>query len=90
MHASTRWVGDDDIGTSVLCYELVAQHVLHVASIEEGVVDAVDLGVDLRILNGFGDVLDANDLTGLTGHEVGDGASAGVEVVDEGMVDGGW
>ena len=90
MHAGTGWVGDDDVGTSMLSYELVAQHILHIAGIEKGVVDAVDLGVDLSILNGFRDVLDADDLTGLTGHEVGNGASAGVKVVDKWMVDGGW
>ena len=90
MHAGTGWVGDDDIGTSMLSYELVAQHILHIAGIEKGVVDAVDLGVDLSILNGFRDVLDADDLTGLTGHEVGNGASAGVKVVYKWMVDGGW
>ena len=90
MHAGTGWVGDDDVGTSVLCYELVAQHILHIAGIEKGVVDAVDLGVDLSILNGFRDVLDADDLTGLTGHKVGNGASAGVKVVYKWMVDGGW
>jgi len=82
MHAGTWWVGDDDIRTAMLCDERIGQDVFHVAGKEEGVADVVDVGVYLRILNGFWDVFDADDLTGLACHEVGDGACAGIEVID--------
>lgn len=82
VHAGTRRVGDDHVGTAMLGDELVGEDVLHVTGEEEGVGDAVNLGVHLGILDGLGDVLDADDLTGLARHEVSDGARAGVEVVD--------
>ena len=43
VHAGTRWVGDDNIGTAVLVDEILRKHVLHIAGKEEGVGDAVDL-----------------------------------------------
>ena len=43
MHACTRWIGDDDIGTAVLGDELVVENVLHVACIELGVGYVVDV-----------------------------------------------
>ena len=82
MHTSSGRVSDDHIGTAVLGDEVVGEDILHIAGIEEGVGDAVDLGVDLRILDGLGHVFDADDLTGFLCNEVGDGASAGVEVID--------
>ena len=43
MHTGTWGVGDDDVRTSVLCDKVVGEDVLHVACIEQGVADAVDL-----------------------------------------------
>ena len=43
VHASTWRVGDDDIRTAVLCDEIVGEDVFHVAGIEQGVADAVNL-----------------------------------------------
>ena len=83
VHAGTRRVGDDDVGLAVLLDEVAVQDVLHVASKELGVLDAVYLRVHLSILDSLGHVLDADDLAGLPCHEVGDGACARVEVVDE-------
>ena len=34
VHASAWWVGDDDVGTTMLLYKLTVKDVLHVASIE--------------------------------------------------------
>ena len=82
MHAGTWRVSDNHIGLAVLSDELVGQYILHVAGIEQCVRDAVDFRVDLRILNGFRHVFDANHLAGTASHEVGNGACAGVEVVD--------
>ena len=63
--------------------ELVVQDVFHVAGIEQGVIDAVDLGIDFGVLNSFRHVFYADNLTALPGNEVGNGARAGIEVVDQ-------
>ena len=82
MHAGTGRVGDDHVGTAVFGDKLVGEDILHVTGKEQCIVDMVDLGVHLGILDGLGDVLDADDLTGPTGHEVGNGTRTRVEVVD--------
>ncbi len=84
VHASTWWVSNDDVRLSMLGDKVVCKDVLHVTSVEKGVGDAVESGVHLCILDGLRHIFDADDLTGMLGHEVGDGASAGIEVVDEG------
>ena len=78
MHAGAWRVGDDDVGTAVLSKEGIVEYIFHIAGEEQGVRDAVDLRVDLGILNGFGHILDADDLPRLAGNEVGDSACAGV------------
>ena len=83
MHACSWWVGDDDIWTTMLCDEVVSEYVFHVACIEEGVVDTIELGVYLGILDGIFYVLYAYDLLCLASHEIGDGACACIEVIDE-------
>ena len=90
VHAGTRGVANHDVRVAVTGYEIVGQDVLHVACIEQGVVDMVDLRVDFGILDSLRHILDTDDLACLPSHEVGNGASAGVKVVDEGMVDGEW
>ncbi len=62
--------------------ERVAQHLLHVAGIERRVADAVERRIDLRVLDRLGHVLDAHDACAARGAEVGDGARAGIEVVE--------
>ena len=71
MHAGTWRVGDDDIRTSMRLDELFVEDVLHVSCIEERVGDAVDFRIHLRILDGFWHIFDANDLTRLTSHKIG-------------------
>ncbi len=83
VHAGAGRVGDDDIWTSMLCNEIICQDVFHIASIEQSVLDAVDFGVDLRILDGFGYILNANDLLGFLSYEVCDCACTSVKVVDQ-------
>ena len=41
VHTGAWGIGDDDVWATVLGNEVVGQDVLHVASIEEGVLDAV-------------------------------------------------
>ena len=83
VHACSGWVGDDDIWSSMLCNEVVRQDILHVASIEQRVLNAVHLRVDFGVLDGFRHILDANHLTGFLRYEIGDGASACIQVVDQ-------
>ena len=54
VHAGTRRVGDDNIRTAVLLQESVVEHIFHVAGKEQSVRYAVDLGVDLGILDRLG------------------------------------
>lgn len=83
MHAGTWRVGDNHIGTTMTLDELAVENVLHVAGIEDGVVYAIELGVDLGILDGLGYIFDAYHQACLTGYKVGNGAGAGVEVIYE-------
>ena len=83
VHAGPWRVGDDDVGASVLCDELVRQDVLHVAGIEQRVLNAVNLGIDLCVLDGLGHILDADDLPCLSRHEVGNGPCAGIQPTNE-------
>ena len=78
VHTSARWVDDHHVGTSVLFDESVGEHVLHVAGKEDGVVDAVDLGVEFRVGNRLGHVFDAHHFFHLPRHEVGYCAGSGV------------
>ena len=61
--------------------KIIGEDVLHVTSIEKGVADAVDFGIYLGVLDGFRHIFDANHLTGLARHKVGNGASTGIKVV---------
>ena len=63
--------------------EVLVENVLHVASIEKRVGNAIDVRVHLCILDGFGHILDANDLTSLFCHKIGNRASARVEVIHQ-------
>ena len=83
VHACAGRVDNHDLGTAMLSDEAVGEHILHVPGIEQRVLDAVDAGIQLGVLDSLGDILDADDLTCLAGNEVGDGARAGVEVIDE-------
>ena len=83
VHTGTGRVGNDDIGTAILVDELLIEDVLHVARKEERVVDAVECRVDLGVFDGFGNIFDADDLTCLARHEVGNGTCTGLEVVDQ-------
>lgn len=59
-HARTGRVGDDDVGTAVAGDEVVGEHLGHVTGIEGAVLDAVDVGVDLGIVDGGLHVFDAD------------------------------
>ena len=83
VHTSTWGIGDDHIGASVLSDEVVGQDVLHITSIEKGVLDAVQLRVDLGVLDGLRHILDTDHLARLLCHEVGNGACSRIEVIHQ-------
>ena len=82
MHAGSGRVGDDDVGTAVAPYEVRGEDVLHVSCEELGVVNAVELGVYLCVLDGFRNVFYAYDLLGGACDEVRNGACSRVQVID--------
>ena len=82
INTCTRRVKDDDIGLAVALDEIIAQHIFHIASIECRVVDRVNHRVYLSILDSLRHILHANNPLGTASAEVGDGASACVEVVE--------
>ena len=82
VYTCARWVEDDDIGAAVACYKLVAHNILHVASVEHRILDAVNLRVNLCILNSLGHILHADNLCCAACAEVGDSTCACVEVVE--------
>ena len=83
VHAGTWRVGDDDVWTTMLSDEVIGQDILHVACIEEGVLNVVYLGIHLGILDSLWHVFDTDYLLCLVSHEVGDGSRTGVEVVNQ-------
>ena len=62
--------------------KLVSENIFHVARIERClVIQAIEFGIDLGIRDGLGHILDADDVTRLACHEIGDRSRAGVEIV---------
>lgn len=76
VHASSWWVGDDDVRTAMDLDKFGRQDVFHVTCKEFRIVNAVDLGVYLGIFNGLWDVFYADDLFRMPCHEVGNSARA--------------
>ena len=87
VHAGARGVGDDDVGAALLGDELGGEHFGHVAGKEAGVADMVGDGVLACGGDGVFDIFDAYHLAAHACQEEGDGAGAGIEVVD-GVVGG--
>ena len=63
--------------------EIVGQDILHIACIEEGVLDVVYLRIHLCILDSFWHVFDTDYFFSLVCHEIGNGSGTGVEVVNQ-------
>ena len=83
VHACPWGVGNDDVGPAVLLDKVIGQQVLHVAGVEEGVGNAVDVRIDFGILYGLGYILDAYHLASLSSYEVGNRSRTCVEVIDQ-------
>ena len=84
MHTGARRVGDDHIGAAVSGDKLVGENVFHVAGIERRLaVQPIQFGIHLRVLNGFGHILNAHNVARLARHKVGNRPGTGVQVVDQ-------
>ena len=82
MHPCPWRVCDDHIGVSVLEDEVFGQDILHIASVEERIVYAIDLTIDLGIDDRLGYVFDTDARGGLASYEISNRASPRVEVID--------
>ena len=82
MHASTWGVGDDDVRLTMLADEVCGEDILHVACIEERVLNAVNLAIDTCILNRLRYIFDTYDRGTLSGDEVSYRPRPRIEVID--------
>ena len=82
MHASPWGVGDDDVRLTMLADEVCGEDILHIACVEERVLNAVNLAIDACIFNCLGYIFDTYDGSALSGDEVGYRPRPGIEVVD--------
>ena len=83
MHAGSWRVDDHHIRSAMSLHKFVGQNILHVAGIEEGIVDAIHCRVDACISYRLFHIFDADDLACVSRHKVGYRACAGIEVVDQ-------
>ena len=83
MHACTWRVGDDNIRTAVFGNKLICKNILHIAGIEQCVLNIIYLRVDLCILDCLGHVFNTYNFLGFLGYKVGNGSCAGIEVVNK-------
>ena len=83
VHTGTRRVGDDDVGPTMFIDKLLIEHIFHITGKEQGVVNVVDLRINFRIFDGFGNVFYAYHLVGLSSHEISNGTCARVEIIDK-------
>ena len=72
MHTCAWRVCYYDIWTTMLFYKLLVQDILHITSIEQGVVYAVKIRVYLSIFNSLWHIFYANDLFGIPCNKVSD------------------
>ena len=80
VHSCAWRVGDYHVGTSVACYEFVGKDVLHVAGVEQSILNSVDRRVHLGVLDCLRNIFDAYHFACAACHEVGYGARSCVEV----------
>lgn len=83
VHAGTRRIGDDNIGLTMGCNKFGGEHFGHIASMELGVGDMVALSVFACCDDGVFNIFDTHHMLAHTRKEERNGASAGVEVVND-------
>ena len=66
----------------MLADEVCGEYILHVACVEEGIVNAIDLAIDACILYRLRYIFDTYDGSALSGDEVGYRPRPSVEVID--------
>ena len=83
VHAGPWRIGDDDFGTTMFGDKFLVENIFHVACKKERIADVVDLRIDFGILDRFLHIFYPDDPFCIVGNEIGDGAGAGVEVVNQ-------
>ena len=83
VHAGAGRVGDHYVGSSVGRHKVGSQHLCHVARMEFGIVDVVEKGILASGDDGVLYVFNAYHVSAEVGQEQGNGAGAGVEVIDK-------
>ena len=78
VHAGTWRIGDHHVGSAVGGDEVGSEHLCHVASIEAGVVEAVEAGVGFGIGDGLFDIFNAYHLAAFVGKKESNGTCAGI------------
>ncbi len=57
MHAGSRGVDYHHVGTAVTLYKLGREHIFHISGIKLGIIQTVDTGIDLGVLDSLGHIL---------------------------------
>ena len=83
MHAGTGRIHNHHIGMTVSGDKFIGQHILHVACIEIGIGQPVDLRIEFGVADGVLNIFYADYLACLRGYEVCNSACAGVKVIDQ-------
>ena len=66
----------------MLVDEILCQDILHVAGVEQCILDLIQRGVYFGIFDRFGHIFDTDHFLCLAGDEVGDRAGSGVQVIN--------
>ena len=78
----TRRIENHHVGTTVGIDKLVAQHLLHIARIEDRISDSVDFGIDLCVLDSLGNILNTNYFGTARRTEIGNRTRTRIEVIE--------
>ena len=66
----------------MLVAEILCQDILHVAGVEQCILDLIQRGVHFGIFDRFGHIFDTDHFLCLAGDEVGDRTGSGVQVIN--------
>ena len=63
--------------------EILCQDILHIAGVEQRILNLIERRVDFCIFDGFRHVFDTDHFAGLARNEVGNGTGSGIKVVHQ-------
>ena len=78
MHTGTWWIGNNNIRTSVLVYEILRKDIFHITGIKKRVLYMVQGGIHFCVLDSLRYVLDADNLLCLARDEICDRTCPGI------------